>query len=89
MTIHDFLRAKPTRVWLVLVAITVVSVVTAGGHGSGSRIGLVALVLATVKARFVGLDFMELRHAPRLLRTLFELYCVAIAGTLVVVYLVA
>jgi hypothetical protein len=33
------------------------------------------LGIAAVKVRLVGLDFMELRHAPIALHAVFELYC--------------
>ncbi|MCW2784740.1 MAG: hypothetical protein JWP74_1257 [Marmoricola sp.] len=83
----EFLRARPTWIWLVLVALTAISVSAGDNHGTGSRIGVVVIVLAVVKVRFIGLDFMELRHAPRVLRMAFELYCVALLGVLGATYL--
>ncbi|ALL79386.1 hypothetical protein AD006_29345 (plasmid) [Pseudonocardia sp. EC080610-09] len=71
------LRSRPVVVWGALLLATVVSWWLGTDHGVegpfGSRItfGLVLLV-AFVKIRLVGLDFMELRTAPRLLRLAFE-----------------
>lgn len=75
MTI-SLLRARSTAVWLVLVAVTLASWALGADHGVGSTIAVVVLGLAVVKVRFVGLDFMELRAAPLILRALFEAYCI-------------
>jgi hypothetical protein len=40
------------------------------------------LGIAAVKVRLVGLDFMELRHAPIALRAVFELYCATLWAVL-------
>jgi hypothetical protein len=56
-------------------------------HGIGSGIGIFVLALAAVKIRFVGLDFMELRSAPLLLRGPFEAYCVTLWLVFAGVYL--
>jgi Prokaryotic Cytochrome C oxidase subunit IV len=48
---------------------------------------LTILGVAFVKIRFVGLDFMEIRHAPRVLRLVFYVWMVAVYLELVVLYL--
>lgn len=82
------LRTRITLVWLLLTAATVLS--WAMGHGFGFSdhhyAAVAILVVAFVKARFVMLDFMELRQAPRFLRRLAEVWLVAVCAILVVVY---
>ena len=68
--------------WLLLVAATLVSWLVGAEHGTGSTVGVVVLAIAAVKIRLVGLDFMELRHAPTPLRVAFEGYCVALWAVL-------
>lgn len=72
----SLLRARSTAVWLVLVVVTLLSWALGADHGVGSAVGVVVLGLAVVKVRFVGLDFMELRNAPLMLRAPFEAYCI-------------
>lgn len=72
------LRARSTVVWAALVTVTLVSWAIGSDHGTDSAIAILILGLAMIKVRFVGLDFMELRDAPVLLRGAFEGYCVAL-----------
>jgi hypothetical protein len=74
-------------VWAVLVVATLLSWGVGSEHGTGSLIAVVVLGVATIKVRFVGLDFMELRHAPYPLRAAFEGYCVLLWCTLAGMYL--
>ena len=71
-------RARSTAVWAILVVATLVSWAVGSEHGIGSAIALVVLGVAMIKVRFVGLDFMELRLAPLVLRAAFEFYCIAL-----------
>lgn len=80
------LRARSTFVWVVLVGATIASWTLGSEHRIGSGIGVVVLGIALIKVRFVGLDFMELRNAPRALRGMFEAYCVALWGVLAGMY---
>jgi caa(3)-type oxidase subunit IV len=73
--------------WLVLIAATIISWAVGAEHGTGSLVALVVLGIAAIKVRLVGLDFMELRHAPIPLRALFECYCVGIWAVLSGLYL--
>lgn len=73
--------------WLVLIAATVVSWAVGAEHGTGSTIGVLVLGIAAIKVRLVGLDFMELRHAPIALRAAFEAYCVGMWALLSGLYL--
>ncbi|MDV3124593.1 cytochrome C oxidase subunit IV family protein [Mycobacterium sp. 21AC1] len=82
-----FVRSRAGLSWLVLIAATLVSYVLGADHGSGSAMVVVVLAIAAIKVRLVGLDFMELRSAPRPLRVLFEGYCLVLWGTLSGLYL--
>jgi hypothetical protein len=85
--LQTLLRARSTVVWAVLVIATLVSWAVGSDHGTGSLVAVVVLGVALIKVRFVGLDFMELRHAPLLLRAAFEGYCVVLWGVLAGMYL--
>jgi hypothetical protein len=75
--IREALRQRHVRTWLILVVLAVVIPVLSGqGHG-GTVATIAVLGLSAYKARLVGLDFMELRSAPRELRLIFEIYCLA------------
>jgi Prokaryotic Cytochrome C oxidase subunit IV len=81
----SLLRTRTSVVWLVLVSATFVSWQLGAGHEIGvnsdtSAINIVILLVAFFKVRFVGLYFMELRDAPRLLRALFEGYCLMVCA---------
>lgn len=82
-----FVRNRAGISWLLLVAATVVSWAVGAEHGTGSLVALVVLAIAAVKVRLVGLDFMELRHAPIPLRAVFEFYCFAMWAVLSGLYL--
>jgi hypothetical protein len=74
----SLLRARSTFVWLALIVVTIVSRAVGAEHETGSAIPVLVLALAVIKVRFVGLDFMELRYAPLVLRVGFEGYCIAL-----------
>ena len=80
-------RARSTVVWLGLVMATLVSFTIGSDHGIGSGVALWVLALALIKVRYVGLDFMELREAPLILRGIFETYCLALWLVLAGMYL--
>jgi Prokaryotic Cytochrome C oxidase subunit IV len=87
MTVLDLLKNRAGASWLLLVAATVVSWVVGADHGAGSMVAVVVLGIAAIKVRLVGLDFMELRHAPVPLRAAFECYCVGMWALLSALYL--
>ena len=86
----DLVRGPVLAVWVALVALTLGSWWVGGDHGIGSArvAGAVVLVVAFVKLRFVGLHFMELRSAPRVMRIAFESWCAGVCALLVVLSLV-
>lgn len=74
-SVLQLIRNRAGFSWLILVAATGVSWAVGAEHGTGSMVAIVVLAIAAIKVRLVGLDFMELRHAPVALRLLFEVYC--------------
>lgn len=75
------LNKKVAAVWVFLVAVTLFSLaMSTSQHISdpGEVTGMLILLLAFVKVWLVGMYFMELRGAPRLLRALFNGWCVAV-----------
>ncbi|MCB5945558.1 cytochrome C oxidase subunit IV family protein [Acidocella sp. KAb 2-4] len=77
-----------TVIWLFLVSATLLSF--GMGHGLGIRdhryASAAILIVAFIKVRFVILDFMELRHAPSVLRIVAELWVVLAATALVTLF---
>lgn len=82
-----FLRTKTTAIWAGLIMATFLSWwFGSGGLESDSDqelVGATVIFIAFVKARLVGLYFMEIRQAPAALRVLYEGYCLS-AGALVI-----
>ena len=87
MTVVRLLRNRAGASWLVLIAATLVSWAVGADHGTGSMAAVVVLAIAAIKVRLVGLDFMELRHAPVPLRAAFECYCAGMWALLSALYL--
>jgi len=85
--LFTYVRNRAGLSWLILVAATVISWAVGADHGTGSLVAVVVLAIAAAKIRLVGLDFMELRHAPIPLRVGFEAYCVALWALLSALYL--
>lgn len=81
--------SRTTVIWTALVVATLVSYEL--GHGVGFddvHIAGAAILLVTfVKVRFVVLDFMEIRTAPRWMRGLFEAWIVGCAAMLIALFL--
>ena len=66
-----------TSVWLSLCGLTVVSAAAAAVFDDGHHdvaVGLVVLLIGAGKARLVLQEFMELRHAPRWLGRVTDLW---------------
>jgi heme/copper-type cytochrome/quinol oxidase subunit 4 len=84
----DLLRRHASGVWLLLMVATVITTWVLAKDAVAMRVGTVAIVLiAALKVRLVLLHFMELRHAPRALRVVFELWVLAVSGALIALYL--
>jgi hypothetical protein len=91
--VHE--RRRITGVWLLLLALTAFSWWLGGDGPRGGgwlahrprTAGVVILVLAFVKIRFVILDFMEVRNAPIAMRAACEIWVVAVCAGLLILYL--
>jgi hypothetical protein len=83
------LRTRVVAVWLILVGATIGSLALFEAFRSATlnrTVSTVVIAVAFIKVRFVGLDFMDLRRAPFALRLIFEVWLIAIGGTLVILY---
>lgn len=82
---NDFLLTRTTLIWALLMAATLLSWHL--GHGMGQSTAAAAgpaiLVIAFIKVRFVVLDFMEIRAAPRWLRLALQAWLVACCAVLI------
>ena len=75
-------------IWAAMFALTLLSYAAGEGSIHHAAAGVASVVaLAFLKVRFVLLDFMEVRHAPLLLRAVLELWVVALALLLVILAL--
>ena len=85
----DLLLSRTSAIWALLVAATLVSWEL--GHGVGfddaRSAGAAILAVTFVKVRFVVLDFMEIRTAPRWMRAVLETWIVLCAALLIVLFL--
>ncbi|OXR43660.1 hypothetical protein B7C42_04528 [Nocardia cerradoensis] len=72
-------------VWLGLIAVTCLSFWLGIGHRASSAevVNIVVIAVACLKIRFIGLYFMDLKDAPRGLRSIFESYCIGIGSALI------
>jgi hypothetical protein len=80
-----------TAAWLGLSLITLVSWWIGANHGKGHFepnvvVTSAVLLIAAVKTRVIMREFMEVRHAPALLRRLTDAWIVLVFGLLLVLY---
>ena len=82
----ELLRTSVTPFWLLLMVATGFSLWTAADHGVDdvTLATVIVMVIAFIKTRFVGMHFMELRHAPVSLRFAFHAWyaggCAVVLG---------
>jgi Prokaryotic Cytochrome C oxidase subunit IV len=84
------LRLRVTAIWVLLVLATGISWDAMEGLSwiSNTRVGTAIVVgVAFLKARFIMLDFMELRAAPIPLRVFAEIWAFGLSSALIVMYL--
>lgn len=84
--------ARTTAIWVVLVLASLVSW-WLGMNGSGDQLGdrlmiAAVIVIAFLKAYFIGSEFMEVRGAAALLRGLFTGWALLLAAAIATIYLV-
>ncbi len=84
-------KVAATATWFFLLAATLISSALGTNHGvSNPRVAsTVIILLAFVKARLIGMHFMELNNAPLALRLAFEGYCVSVFVGVIGLYLAA
>ncbi|GLR66365.1 hypothetical protein GCM10010909_10450 [Acidocella aquatica] len=87
---YSVLFTRVTAVWLFLLFLTAFSVAIAHGDllGLTQRIvTIIVVIIAFLKVRFVGLEFMELRAAPLALRAVFEAWVALVCLGILLLYL--
>jgi hypothetical protein len=89
----DYLRARVTQVWLLLVFVTVLSLWLSSGqfapggtHHLRYTIGLAVVLVGFIKVRFVIRYFMEARSAPWQLRFICDGWLVIVFVSIVSLY---
>jgi hypothetical protein len=81
-------------VWIVLVAVTLIYLVIDGSVDDRGRLGastfasVTAIALALAKMRVIMREFMDVRHAPRVLRTMTDALVIVMGACLLGTYLV-
>ena len=77
----SMLRERATLVWVGLMLVTCVSTWGLAKDVVSPAVAVVGIfVLAGLKVRYVMLDFMELRDAPRGPRVAFQLWVVVVVS---------
>jgi Prokaryotic Cytochrome C oxidase subunit IV len=83
-------RGRLTSVWAALSLITLLSWWIGSRHSvafdRNATVTFSVLALAAVKIRLIMSDFMEVRHAPALLRHLTDGWIVFVIGSLMAIY---
>lgn len=89
VAVLPLLKSRTTLIWIILVAATCVSLGL--GHDMGNpdvrAADVAVIVIAFVKVRFVILEFMEVRHAHRVMRVSVEVWAVTVCTVLVMLFL--
>jgi hypothetical protein len=84
------LPQRATVVWTLLVAVTFATFWLGTDHPfsnvSVRLASVLALVLAFLKVWLIGMDFMEIRQAPRALKVAFGVWITVIGGGLLLLY---
>ena len=85
------LKTRLSLVWLLLSAITVMSWWIGSRHGqpsfvSNAVISYSVILMAALKIRVIVSEFMEVRHAPPLLRYLMDAWLALLVLALLSIY---
>ena len=87
-------KTRLTAAWIVVVAVTMIYLVldgTVGDDGvysASTFASVAAIVLALAKLRIIMREFMDVRHAPRMLRTMTDALVIVMGVSLLGTYLV-
>ncbi len=76
------------RTLIILVVATAAAFWMRSDELTGLAVGIGTLAIAYVKGRLIVLDYMELRHAPRVWRLLIEGWLLLVTGLLLVFYFI-
>lgn len=79
----DAHEKRLARWWLLLVALTVISLEGGSAIGSKALLAIAVLVIAFVKVRIVIREFMEVRGAPLALRLVLDVWGLAVCAALI------
>ena len=87
----DLLRDRLFAIWLLLIAVTLLSAMIGGAHGfastgHGAEATFAVLGIAFAKVWLVMSHFMDVRGAPRALKILCAAWLVAVLAILLAVY---
>lgn len=81
----DRTERKLAGIWVAMLALTLSSYLASESTTSGAAPAIATVVIAAmVKARFVLMTFMEVGHAPLVLRVVLEAWLVALAAVLII-----
>jgi hypothetical protein len=83
--VTEVINQRATYIFAALVALTGLGYLVTGLPEAEPIIWALVTILACVKVRWVLLDFMEVRTAPRKLRLLFEGWVVVLGGSLIAI----
>lgn len=81
----NLVNTRVTYVGFMLLFATSISLWTASDISPGSEFAssLTVLIIAFIKINFVGMYFMELRHAPFIMKAIFNGWCCIACATIV------
>ena len=87
----DLLRDRLFLIWVLLIAVTLLSAMVGGAHGfaatgHGAVATFAVLVIAFAKVWLVMFNFMDVRGAPRALKLLCGAWLVLVLAILLSVY---
>ncbi len=83
------LLSGASLVWLVLMLATCATTWWLSKDGVSAVVGTIAILLiAMIKIRLVVMHFMEVRHAPRKWRLIYEVWLAVVTTVLIAVYLI-
>jgi cytochrome c biogenesis protein CcdA len=77
-------RLTLSKVWLLLCALSVVSVVQLRQGWSGQAAGVLVILIAAIKAKLVMRHYMEVTRARRVWQFLYTAWTVAVAATIII-----
>jgi cytochrome c oxidase subunit 4 len=89
--VTQFLRDRLSIVWLLLIAVTLLSAMIGGAHGfasagQGAAATVAVLGIAFAKVWLVMSHFMDVRGAPRALKIICAVWLLAVLTILLAVY---